>query len=125
MFSLGLQREFQAQHYLVGADWGAENAPHEHEYMLEVILNGEPLNKHGFLLDIEDINQHLDELIAQFQGSTLNTLPDFEGLNPSLERFARILCAALANRIRTEEMSAITIKLWESSQAWASYKLEF
>ncbi len=125
MFSLGIRREFVAQHYLVGGNWGAENAPHSHDYRLEAVMQGKSLNRHGFLIDIVEAEHELDELLAQFRGVTLNTLPDFEGLNPSVERFARILCASLANRIRSESLTALTIKLWESPTAWASYRLEF
>lgn len=125
MFSVGIRREFQAQHFLIGGDWGAENQPHSHDYVVEVELEGQPLDEHGYLLDIDDIKRHLDDLLSQFEGRMLNSLPDFEGLNPSLERFARILCAALANRVRNEQLSALTIKLWEDPVAWASYRLEF
>lgn len=125
MFSVGIRRKFQAQHFLIGGDWGAENQPHSHDYVVEVELEGQPLDEHGYLLDIDEIKRHLDELLSQFEGRMLNSLPDFEGLNPSLERFARILCAALANRVRNEQLTALTIKLWEDPVAWASYRLEF
>lgn len=125
MFSIAIKRNFESQHYLIGGNWGAENAPHTHDYQLELIVEGAKLNKHGFLLDIVELNQQVDEVLRQFQGVTLNTLPDFEGINPSLERFARILCASVAKRIRAENLSAMKIVLWESESAWASYRLEF
>jgi 6-pyruvoyltetrahydropterin/6-carboxytetrahydropterin synthase len=125
MFSLSVERSFEAQHYLVGGDWGAENAPHTHDYRLELTLEGEELNGHGFLVDIVEVNEELDALLAIYEGATLNELPDFEGLNPSMERFARILCAALARRLRTERLSAMSVRLWESESASASFRLEF
>ncbi|MQC27444.1 MAG: 6-carboxytetrahydropterin synthase [Chloroflexi bacterium] len=125
MFSLCVQRDFEAQHYLIGGDWGEENAPHTHNYRLELTLEGDTLNHHGFLIDIEEVGRELDGLLATYRGATLNTLPDFEGLNPSLERFARIVCAALARRLRTEQLRAVNVRLWESQDASASYRLEF
>ena len=125
MFSLSVTRSFEAQHYLVGGDWGAENAPHAHDYRLELTLEGEALDGNGFLLDIVEVNAELDALLAVYEGATLNALPDFEGLNPSLERFARILCAALARRLRTENLTAMRVRLWESESASASFRLEF
>lgn len=125
MFTLAIRRNFEAQHYLVGGDWGVENAPHVHDYRLELCLEGKDLDKHGFLADIMEIESQLDTLLESYSGATLNELPDFEGLNPSLERFARILCAALALRVRTERLIAISVQLWESETAWASFRLEF
>ena len=125
MFSLRVARRFEAQHYLIGGDWGAENAPHAHDYRLELTLEGKELDGHGFLVDIVEIEQELDALLGVYEGVTLNELPDFEGLNPSLERFARILCAALARRVRTETLAALQVRLWESERASASFRLEF
>lgn len=125
MFTLGIRRKFESQHYLIGGNWGAENAPHAHDYELELRLEAKKLNRHGFLLDIVEINEQVDELLEQFEGVTLNALPEFEGINPSLERFSRILCASIAKRIRTENLKSIQVILWESENAWASYRLEF
>ncbi len=125
MFTLGIIRKFESQHYLIGGNWGAENAPHSHDYQLELMIEGKNLDEHGFLLDIVDVNKQLDEVLDQYMGSTLNLLPDFEGINPSLEHFARIICSDLANKIRTENLISISAKLWESESAWASFRLEF
>lgn len=32
MYKLAIAREFMAQHYLVGGDWGPENQRHSHIY---------------------------------------------------------------------------------------------
>jgi 6-pyruvoyltetrahydropterin/6-carboxytetrahydropterin synthase len=125
MFSLAIRRNFESKHNLIGADWGPENDIHAHQYLLEVSLEGPKLNEHGFLLDIVDVDRQVDQLLETYRGETLNLLPEFEGLNPSLERFARILCAGLAKNIGTEELNAINIKLWEDQDAWASFRLEF
>lgn len=124
MFTLAFQRKFSAKHALVGGDWGAENKIHSHHYRIEICLEGEKLNQHGYLVDLLDLERQLDDLLATYQGALLNDLPEFEGLNPSTERFARNLCAALAVRLNAPNLSAIRVQLWESDQAWASYHLE-
>jgi 6-pyruvoyltetrahydropterin/6-carboxytetrahydropterin synthase len=50
MYTLSVRREFRAEHFLIGGDWGAENQPHVHAYRLEVELEGERLDAHGYLL---------------------------------------------------------------------------
>ncbi|MEZ4656751.1 MAG: 6-carboxytetrahydropterin synthase [Caldilineaceae bacterium] len=40
MYTLAVQRDFVAQHFLIGGDWGPENQWHSHHYRLEVQLQG-------------------------------------------------------------------------------------
>ncbi|MCA9920624.1 MAG: 6-carboxytetrahydropterin synthase, partial [Anaerolineales bacterium] len=58
-----------------------------------------------------------------YKDKTLNDLPEFAGLNPSIEHFARILATQLAERIQASTLSDLTVKLWENEIAWASYRL--
>lgn len=125
MFTLSVQRDFKTQHYLVGGDWGAENSLHSHDYRLELHLQGEELDQHGYLVDIVEIEHLLDQELENYQDATLNDLAEFDGLNPSLEHFSQILCSSLARHIRTEQLVSIEVRLWEDEIAWASYRLEF
>lgn len=124
MYSVAVRRDFIAQHYLIGGDWGPENHPHSHHYQIELQLQGSQLDKHGYLVDIVDIERHLDELISSYRDQTLNNLPEFSGLNPSIEHFSRILCQHMHSCIQAGNILAITITLWENAIAWASYRLE-
>ena len=91
MYILAVKRDFVARHFLVGGDWGAENELHSHHYQVEVQLEGKILDEHGYLVDIVAVEAHLDELVAYYRDQTLNDLPEFAGLNPSIEHFARLL----------------------------------
>lgn len=123
MYTVAVKRDFVAQHYLIGGDWGAENLKHSHHYAVEVQLEGGTLDRRGYLVDIVDIEKHIDDLAAHYRDKTLNDLPEFAGLNPSIEHFSRILCQSLAARITASTLTAITVKLWENEIAWASYQL--
>ncbi len=122
MFTLALQRRFEAQHHLIGGDWGAENFPHSHSYLMELRLEGETLNKYGYLADLVDVEKHVDELLERFRGADLNSLAEFSGLNPSLEHFARILGNAISKHFKESRLSALTVRLWENDSAWAEYR---
>jgi 6-pyruvoyltetrahydropterin/6-carboxytetrahydropterin synthase len=122
MYTVAVTRDFVAQHFLIGGDWGPENEWHSHHYRLEVQLEGATLDQHGYLVDIVDIENQLEELVARYRDKTLNELPEFEGLNPSIEHFARILGQAFAERIQAANLNAITVKIWENDIAWASYR---
>lgn len=131
MYTVAVKRDFIAQHYLIGGDWGAENQKHAHHYQVEFQLEGSELNQHGYLVDIVDIENNLDALVSHYRDQTLNELPEFGPpapgtgpLNPSIEHFARILCMTLAAHTLAPNISAFTIKLWENDIAWASFRLE-
>ncbi len=123
MYTLAVRRSFIARHALIGGDWGRENEPNSHGYVLELQLSGEALDAHGFLVDIVDVDQHLDELVGRYRDAMLNDLPEFAGLNPSLENFARILTLALTDRLREAAPASVKVVLWEDSSAWVSYKV--
>lgn len=124
MYTLGVKREFIARHYLIGGDWGAENFPNSHHYVLELQLAGKELDKHGYLVDILDIEMKLDEIVNYYKDQMLNDKPEFSRLNPSIEHFSRILANSLSDRIKAENITSLKIVLWENESAWAAYTLE-
>jgi 6-pyruvoyltetrahydropterin/6-carboxytetrahydropterin synthase len=124
MYRVAVRRDFVAQHYLVGGDWGEENRRHSHHYQVEAEVSGKTLDEHGYLVDIVDLETHLDALVAYFRDRTLNELPEFAGLNPSIEHFSRIFCRGLKERLKAPNLEAVGVKIWETGIAWASYREE-
>jgi 6-pyruvoyltetrahydropterin/6-carboxytetrahydropterin synthase len=124
MYQVAVRRDFIAQHYLIGGDWGAENQKHSHHYVLELELAGRTLDAHGYLVDIVEIEHNLMQQVCYYRDHTLNDLPEFAGLNPSIEHFARILCEALSAGIQAQNIARCSVRLWETESAWAAYSLE-
>jgi len=79
MYTLAVQRQLIAQHYLMGGDWGAENVRHSHLYRIEVQLQGRELDEHGCLVDIVAVESRLDEQLNyyrdQFYGAGTEACP--------------------------------------------------
>ena len=123
MYTLGVKRDFIARHFLIGGDWGPENFPNSHHYALELQMSGNDLDQHGYLVDIVDVEQHLDEIVNNYKEQMLNDKPEFAGLNPSLEHFARILATSLSERIQAKNIQTVKIVLWENDSAWAAYEV--
>ena len=121
MYSVAVNRDFIANHFLTGGDWGPENETHAHHYVVEVRFNGPELDHHGYLLDICEIETALDGLVNRYRDQTLNRLAEFDGLNPSLEHFARIISGAISKNIRIRNLTSMTVKIWENDIAWAAY----
>ena len=121
MYTVAVQREFVAQHYLISGDFGPENQPHSHAYRVELRLSGDTLDAHGFLVDIDTLAAGLEAVLSGFRDKTLNDLPEFQGLNPSIEHLSRILCRALRSRLLDAGLQEVAVTIWESSTAWAAY----
>jgi 6-pyruvoyltetrahydropterin/6-carboxytetrahydropterin synthase len=124
MYTLGVRRDFIARHFLIGGDWGAENYPNSHHYILELQLEGMELDQHGYLCDILDVEKHLNEIVDIYNEQMLNERPEFADLNPSIEHFARILATSLNERIDAENISKLKVVLWENESAWAAYQVD-
>lgn len=123
MYTLAVRRDFIARHFLIGGDWGPENSPNAHHYLLELRLKGQQLDQHGYLCDIVEVEKHLDEIVRYYKDEMLNEKPEFADLNPSIEHFARILAEALNERIQAPNVTALKVVLWENERAWAAYSL--
>jgi 6-pyruvoyltetrahydropterin/6-carboxytetrahydropterin synthase len=123
MHTVAVRRDFIAQHFLIGGDWGDENSLHSHHYVLELQLRGERLDNHGYLVDIVDIERELDAVVASYRDVVLNETPAFEGLNPSIEHFSRIVARTLASRITASNLRSLCVQIWENDIAWASFEL--
>jgi 6-pyruvoyltetrahydropterin/6-carboxytetrahydropterin synthase len=125
MYTLAVQRDFIASHYLVGGDWGPENQLHAHHYRVEVSLEAPELDRHGYIVDIVDLETNLEDLVDYFKDQTLNNLTEFKDLNPSIEHFCRIFFKAITGKIKADNLSALTVKIWENEIAWTSYREKF
>ena len=122
MHSLTMTRKFTAQHFLVGGDWGPENEWHSHHYQVDFCLTGQNLDKHDFLLDIVDLTQQLEEMVATYKDRTLNDLEPFASRNPSIELFARVLHEDLAARLSgVDTLERLEVVVWEDDIARAGY----
>jgi 6-pyruvoyltetrahydropterin/6-carboxytetrahydropterin synthase len=109
---------------LIGGDWGRENFPNSHHYVLELELDGDDLDAHGYLVDIVQVEKQLSALLEHYSEKMLNELPEFSSINPSLEHFARILAQTLNERIEASNISALKVRLWENDAAWAAFSVK-
>lgn len=121
MYQLAITRDFFAQHFLIGGDWGKENRKHSHHYKVEVRIKATELNQHGYLIDIVELETSLAKIIETFADKTLNDLPALQDLNPSLERFARLIWESLVAMLEVDP-GRLTVRLWENSTDWAAYR---
>ena len=124
IYALGVNTDFSAQHYLVGGDFGPVDELHAHDYRVEVVLEGDELDEHGFLVDIVRVKAELERLVERYRDATLNELPELAGVNPGLEALSRVFAESLRDGLDTGALSALAVKIWENERAWAQCRLE-
>lgn len=125
MYTLSLKRAFSARHYLIGGDWGPENDPHAHPYRVEVRLKASKLDAHGYLVDLDHLEQVLDTCVENYRDRLLNDLPDFDRINPSIEHFARRFFTRFLKEFGPHRFHTVETRIWENDMAWASYRERF
>ena len=123
---------FNAAHRLFRPDWTNEknieifgkcSNPnfHGHNYVLEVILDGEIDQETGYVIDLKIVKDAIkSEIDERFDHRNLNLdCPEFKDLNPTAENIAVVAWNLL--RAKLPMHLALTIKLWETENNCVEY----
>lgn len=121
-YRLRVEREFVAQHFLTIPDPGPEGEVHSHRFRLELRFAGGALDEYGYLVDIDRVDDLLDDVESRYSDALLNDLPEFEGRNPSVEHFARLVGDRIADALDDPNPDRLTVRIWEDDLAWASHE---
>jgi 6-pyruvoyltetrahydropterin/6-carboxytetrahydropterin synthase len=121
MYSTTVATDFVAQHYLTVPNPGPEGEPHSHHYEVELTFRGPELNEYDYLVDIDDAEAALTSLADRYRDEMLNDVPEFEGYNPSVERFARIVFERVTGVVTDDTVTELTVTVWEDDEAAATY----
>jgi 6-pyruvoyltetrahydropterin/6-carboxytetrahydropterin synthase len=122
MYEVTVLDDFVAQHFLTVPNPPAgEGEPHSHHFEVELTFRGAELNEYDYLVDIDDVEVALTGLRERYADTLLNDLPEFEGYNPSVERFARVVWDRVTDEVTDDTVSALTVTIWEDNQACAAY----
>ena len=121
MYSTTVITDFVAQHYLTVPNPGPEGEPHSHHYEVELTFRGPELNGYDYLIDIDEAEAILSQLADRYRDTMLNDLPEFEGYNPSVERFARIVFQRVTDATTADTVTGLRVRIWEDDEAAATY----
>ena len=122
MFAVTVVEDFVAQHYLIVPNPGPEGDPHSHHYEVELEFRGSELNQYDYLVDIDDVEAAIDGLLDRYEDTMLNDLPEFEGYNPSVERFAEVVWERVTRQVTDETIEEVAVTVWEDDEAYAAYE---
>ncbi|WP_181692084.1 6-carboxytetrahydropterin synthase [Natronomonas sp. LN261] len=121
MYSTTVLTDFVAQHYLTVPNPGPEGEPHSHHFEVELTFRGPALNEYDYLVDIDDADAALAALADRYRDVLLNDMPGFEGRNPSIERFARIVFERVTDTVTDDTVTELAVTVWEDDVAAATY----
>lgn len=121
MFSVTVRRTLAAKHFFPFLE-GPEKEVHVHRYKVEATITGDPLDKCGFLVNIDLVASSLEKAIGRFEGAVLNEMPEFQGTTPSMENLARAIWAKLDADIERSCIERIKVTVWEAEDIGASFE---
>ena len=123
---------FNAAHRLFRSDWtqgqneeifGKCSNPnyHGHNYVLEVVLEGEVDPETGYVIDLKIVKNAIQsEISDRFDHRNLNLdCPEFKGLNPTAENIEIVAWQLMRRKIPMH--LGLTIKLWETENNCVEY----
>jgi len=121
MFTITVRTRLNASHS-VQIDQAPREAPHAHDWLVEVELGAAKLDRHDLVIDFHRVERVLRECLRDFDGALLDELPDFAGVNPTAERLAEAVFKRLDARLPNEPCTLLRATVWETETCAATYE---
>ena len=122
MYEVTIKKSFSAAHVLKEIGGKCEDL-HGHNFLVEVTVTGNTLNREEILIDFRDLKKWTNEILDHLDHKYLNEVEFFKDINPSSERVAKFIFDRLAERIQTMNMGLTVsrVTVWELDNARVSY----
>eukprot|EP01041_Mallomonas_annulata_P004145 gene4145-8241_t len=120
-FSLGIRDSIMIAHSFKGEEFGPAQNLHGATYTVDVDFTSNALqDKVNWVVDIGEASQMLSEVLQQYNFKHLNEL--FPDENTTTEFMCRVIHRDLESKLKHKCFQGnMSVKLWESHKAWASY----
>jgi 6-pyruvoyltetrahydropterin/6-carboxytetrahydropterin synthase len=120
MYEATIRKSFSAAHILKEIGGKCEDL-HGHNFVVEVTVKGESLNKEDLLIDFRILKRWTNEILEQLDHKYLNQIDIFKGMNPSSEQIARYIHDRLADNMTSMNLKVSRVTVWESENARVAY----
>ena len=121
MYEVTVNRSFSAAHVLKDIGGKCEEL-HGHNFVVEVSLTSDNLNKEGLLIDFRILKEWTDDILEGLDHKYLNDHPYFKNVNPSAENLARFIHDRVGEKVHLHNVEVSCVTIWESANARASYR---
>ncbi len=121
MFRLTVTDSFASAHQLREYQGQCEKL-HGHNWLVEVVIEGEELNSQGLLMDFKDLKKALNKVLRELDHTFLNEHPHFKDRNPTSENLAFYIFRQIEKSLKTHTGIRVrSVTVWESERAGATY----
>ncbi|MDD3155098.1 MAG: 6-carboxytetrahydropterin synthase QueD [Victivallaceae bacterium] len=120
MFEIEIERAFSAAHHLRGYCGNCSHL-HGHNYVVAAGLRAEQLDEVGIAVDFRKLKDELDAILARYDHADLNELEEFQAINPTSEVLARHIYRVLSEKMNSDKIRVIRIRVRESPGSTATY----
>ena len=120
MFELRIERRFFASHALRLYD-GSFEPPHAHDWRVEVVVRAAKLDAIDVAIDFHELERIVAAALDPLRDTHLNDQPVFTGKNPSAERVAEHIHAAVASKL-PEGVELVSATITEAPGCRATFR---
>ena len=120
IFEVYVKSHFSAAHSLKGYD-GDCARPHGHNWMVEVFVKCEQLDKIGIGIDFRDIKLAVKDVLKNLDHRNLDDHSAFKEDNPTSENIAKFLYQELRKQLNSDGLTVSKFKVSETPGAGAFY----
>lgn len=121
MYAITVRARFKAAHS-VQIGTGPREAPHRHDWLVEVEVGARELDRHGLVMDFHALERLLGACVADFRGALLDELAEFAQASPTAENLARAVFRRLEARLTDERCALMRTTVWETEGCTATYR---
>ena len=105
--------------------FGKCNNFHGHNYYIEVTLAGTPDPESRYVMDLKLLKQIIhEEILDKVDHKFLNEIDMFKDVIPTTENMAVSFWKALADKVKRENVSLYSVKLYETEKNYVEYRGE-
>lgn len=116
MYQIRKMFNFEASHQLTGLPEGHQcGRNHGHSYRVELILESETLNEHGFVVDYGNLDKFADFLKVKFDHQFLNEVVGFQTCAENLAFFLFVQANDWWPQV-------VECRVSETQKTWASFR---
>ncbi len=98
MFTISVETSFWASHQLLLPE-GSKEPVHHHNWLVSAGLSSDKLNSMAVVMNFQKLKAMLDDIVAEFDNTSLNEISYFRQNNPSAENVARYIYEKLRDKL--------------------------
>ena len=119
VFELGADAFFGARHFVTMG--GVQGPPHHHSYRVEALMESAAQDSDGVVIGFGDARKLVEDIVAGYNETLLNTVEPFTELQPTSENIAKVIFDRLKVQLSGDRIRLKQVRVWESPTNSASY----